>query len=63
MREQTFEPPIEVNKGDELGVFEMGSTVILIFEPGRVSFEPVIAEGAKVRMGQAIARVLPPSAN
>lgn len=58
MREQTFEPPLCVNKGDELGVFEMGSTVILLFEPGRVTLDPTIVEGAKVRMGQAIGRVV-----
>ena len=58
VREQAFEPPLSVNKGDELGVFEMGSTVILLFEPGRVALEPVIVEGAKVRMGQAIARLV-----
>jgi phosphatidylserine decarboxylase len=45
---------IPVEKGQELGAFEMGSTVILLFEPGRVSFSPAVVPGARVRVGQAI---------
>lgn len=52
-----YERPVPVRKGEELGVFELGSTVILIFERGKVVLEPSIVEGARVRMGQAIARV------
>ncbi len=55
---QAFAPPLAVEKGAELGAFEMGSTVILLFEPGRVAFEPAVVEGAKVRMGQAIGRIV-----
>jgi phosphatidylserine decarboxylase len=32
----------------------MGSTVILLFEPGRVGFTPSLAPGARVRVGEAI---------
>ncbi len=46
--------PIPVEKGQELGAFEMGSTVILIFEPGRVGLSPGLASGARVRVGEAI---------
>jgi phosphatidylserine decarboxylase len=49
-----YERPIEVRKGQELGAFEMGSTVILLFESGRVSLSPGIVPGARVRMGEAI---------
>lgn len=58
MREQTFSPPLSIEKGAELGMFEMGSTVILLFEPNRMAFDPAIVEGSKVRMGQTIGRVL-----
>jgi phosphatidylserine decarboxylase len=44
-------------KGAELGRFEMGSTVILLFEPGRVEVE--VEAGRAVRVGQRIGRVLP----
>jgi len=43
-----------VSKGQELGAFEMGSTVILAFEPGRVAFAPSVVPGARVRMGEAL---------
>jgi phosphatidylserine decarboxylase len=49
-----YETPIPVAKGQELGAFERGSTVILLFEPGRVAFGAAIAAGARVRVGEAI---------
>jgi phosphatidylserine decarboxylase len=49
-----YESPIPVAKGQELGAFEMGSTVILLVEPGRAAFAPSIAPGARVRVGEAI---------
>ena len=49
-----YATPIPVEKGQELGAFEMGSTVILIFEPGRVALAPAVAPGARVRVGEAI---------
>ncbi len=49
-----YETPIPVEKGQELGAFEMGSTVVLLFEPGRVALLPAIARDARVRMGEPI---------
>ncbi len=46
--------PIPVEKGQELGAFEMGSTVILVLEPGRAALAPRLVEGAPVRVGEAI---------
>lgn len=46
--------PKDVAKGDELGVFEMGSTVILLFQKGRVKWADGITEGSVVRMGSRI---------
>jgi phosphatidylserine decarboxylase len=46
--------PIPVEKGQELGAFEMGSTVILLFEPGRVRLEERLAPGARMRVGEPI---------
>jgi len=51
---RTYQPPVPVAKGGELGRFEMGSTVIVLFEPGRVRWEPWLQAGATVRMGQRI---------
>jgi phosphatidylserine decarboxylase len=49
-----YEAPIAVEKGQELGAFEMGSTVILLFEPGRMHLDPRLAPGAAVRVGERI---------
>jgi phosphatidylserine decarboxylase len=49
-----YATPIPVVKGQELGAFEMGSTVILVFEPGKVALAPAVAPGARVRVGEAI---------
>ena len=44
--------------GDEMGRFYLGSTVVLLFEPGRVSWRADLAPGAALRMGEAIGRRL-----
>jgi len=55
-----YPSPIPVEKGQELGAFEMGSTVILLLEPGRALLRPDLVEGARVRVGEAIGEK-PPS--
>ena len=54
VRGRDYETPIPIAKGAELGAFEMGSTVILLFERGRVRLDPRLAPGARVRVGEAI---------
>lgn len=54
-----YEQPLAVAKGAELGVFEMGSTVILLFEPGRVRWDESLQPEAVVRMGKRIGETLP----
>jgi len=49
-----YATPIPVAKGQELGAFEMGSTVILVLEPGRAALAPGLVPGARVRVGEAI---------
>jgi phosphatidylserine decarboxylase len=53
-RQKRYAQPLPVKKGDELGVFEMGSTVIVIFEPKKVSLLASLQAGVVVRMGQPI---------
>ena len=53
-RRRDYETPIPVEKGQELGAFEMGSTVILLFEPGKVRLGPRVVPGARVRVGEEI---------
>jgi phosphatidylserine decarboxylase len=44
--------------GDEMGRFYLGSTVVLVFEPGRVEWLESLKPGSPLRMGEAIARRL-----
>lgn len=45
-----------LQKGEELGWFEFGSTVILLFENGKIDWAPEVKEGAQLKMGQALAK-------
>jgi phosphatidylserine decarboxylase len=47
-------PSITLDKGAELGRFNMGSTVILLFEPKRVEWHPLLRAGSVVQLGQPI---------
>jgi phosphatidylserine decarboxylase len=47
-------PSLTLAKGAELGRFNMGSTVILLFEPNRVQWNTALRAGSVVRLGQAI---------
>ncbi len=46
--------PMILEKGAELGRFNMGSTVILLFEPGRARWRPEVRAGLNVRLGQPL---------
>jgi len=45
--------------GQELGRFLLGSTVVLLFEAGRVAWSAALQPGARVRVGEAVGRLLP----
>jgi phosphatidylserine decarboxylase len=51
-----YQLPRAIEKGAELGVFDMGSTVICCFEPGRVVLDFGLGPGAAVRVGEAVGR-------
>jgi phosphatidylserine decarboxylase len=46
-------------KGEELARFELGSTVILLFEQGRVQWQPSLQRNSKVQLGQKLATIMP----
>lgn len=50
-----YTPPIEVVQGDEIMAFHLGSTVVLLTEPGRLTLTDLVL-GAEVRLGQVIGR-------
>lgn len=58
-REARYSPPIPVVRGDEMGIFELGSTVVVVTErPVRlIDRKP----GDPVRMGRCLGRVSPSS--
>jgi phosphatidylserine decarboxylase len=56
-RTNRYPTPIPISKGEELGVFEMGSTVILLFEKGRIRWVESLVPGASVRVGRRIGEV------
>lgn len=45
---------LELAQGAELGRFNMGSTVILLFEPNRIQWAPDLQPGTVLRLGQVI---------
>jgi len=53
-----YDLPRPVRKGEELGMFEMGSTIILVFEPGRVELDERLVPDAPVRLGEVIGRAI-----
>ena len=57
VRRKSFAEPPRIARGDELGVFNLGSTTIAVFEPGHVALEP-LAVGRALRMGSVVGRLL-----
>ncbi len=46
---------IVLRKGDEMGRFLLGSTVVLLFPKGPLAFEPAWEPGRAIRFGEAMA--------
>jgi phosphatidylserine decarboxylase len=46
---------IDLQQGDEMGRFLLGSTVVLLLPPGPLSFNPKWAPGGGIRMGEVMA--------
>jgi phosphatidylserine decarboxylase len=57
-RHKELHPPVHLGRGGELGIFNLGSTTIVVFEASRVVLDS-FAPGSTTRMGEAIGRVLP----
>ena len=59
VRHWTYPPTgadaVTLEQGDELGRFNMGSTVIILFVQDAVRWHPAIHSGAGIRMGQNLA--------
>ena len=49
--------PARLEQGDEMGRFNMGSTVILVLPPGTTQWSADLRAGTTIRMGQPLARL------
>lgn len=50
--------PITLQKGDEMGRFKLGSTVVMLFESDMVEFTPTVS-GETTRMGEKSGKLIP----
>jgi phosphatidylserine decarboxylase len=50
--------PISLDQGDEMGRFNMGSTIIALFEPHRMAWSDQLSAGSPITMGSAIGEKL-----
>lgn len=55
---RTYHPPVRVRQGEEIMTFHLGSTVVLLFEPGRAELRPDLHAGTAVRLGEPIAKAM-----
>ena len=54
---RAYASPVRVARGDELGRFELGSTILLFTQPGLCRLDPR-PEGARVRVGEKLGALL-----
>ena len=50
-------PCVQIGKGEEMGRFKLGSTVVAVFGPGMVQLKADLAAADAVRMGQRIGTI------
>ena len=61
LREWTYpDGQVSLQRGEEMGRFLLGSTVVLLFPAGPLSFNPAWRPGGAIRMGEAMAGYPPP---
>jgi len=53
-----YSEPLILPRGQEMGRFNMGSTVILVFAPGRAQLADDLSPGLTVRVGGTLGRIL-----
>jgi phosphatidylserine decarboxylase len=56
--ERRYDPPVRIEPGQELMAFHLGSTVVLLLEPGRARLDPGLEPGLELRLGSPLARPL-----
>ena len=56
--ELNSEGAVFLKKGEEMGLFKLGSTVINLFEPNKVTFNSSLIPGYATRMGELLAETV-----
>jgi phosphatidylserine decarboxylase len=56
VRHRHYDDPKPIRCGEELGIFHLGSTTIVVFEPGRADLG-TFAPGEAMKMGISIGRL------
>lgn len=55
---ETFANGIELNKGDEMGLFKLGSTVVLLFAADKIKWNNALTADSVIQLGQNIGELL-----
>lgn len=50
---------IELKKGEEMGRFNMGSTIIVLFGQNQIEWSESLEPGQEIKLGQSIGRLMP----
>ncbi len=53
-KERHYTPPISIKRGEEVGIFNMGSTVVMLYEKGVLPASPVEFKGKPTKMGGSL---------
>ena len=54
-RDRTYDPPLPVERGDEIMAFHLGSTVVVVAEPGGLRLDDRLRPGDEIRLGDVVA--------
>jgi phosphatidylserine decarboxylase len=54
---RVYDQPRPIGRGEELGIFHLGSTTIAVFQPGRAVLEE-FAAGTSMKMGMSVGRTV-----
>ena len=54
VKERSYSPPVAIKRGEEVGVFHMGSTVVMLYEKGMMKGDVTALKGRHVKMGASL---------
>lgn len=54
IKRETYQAPKQINKGDEIGFFTLGSTIILLFEKEMMHWDKHFGADSEIKLGTAL---------